>query len=113
MSSIEEIERQIQETKEKVSPLLAKMQRLQMELSGEKSRNWIKLHSVTRNKVESPPSDIYSLDQFGKWLKKHSSKQFCEWNGVILNTSEVILNRVNWNDCHGRYADLLENEEKD
>ena len=83
---------------------------VQQELSKLRSLEWIQANGVTRDNVEFASGDaaafwFVTVSDFAAWLKEHSAKPFCEWNGKLYRTRE-LLDRSAYLSGPGRTEDL-------
>lgn len=105
---------QIREERLKIAAELEPLQRRVRELQSIeddlRSRNFIEVNKVTRDQLQLSKGDgvpwFGYFKAFGDWLAAtNSTKRFCEWNGRIYFTSEVIAGRMEY-DAPGRADDV-------
>ena len=111
MDQLEELNQQIANLDETIAKLSHQRMTLQKQKETIKSIRWIEANNVKKSDVEKSHGDgkhFYHVRQFSDWLIAQGSwntKRFCEWNGVIYFTSEIIAGRL-LPDQPGRYCDL-------
>lgn len=80
---------------QKMSPLEERMSFLERERCRLESLRFIEVNGVTEDNLQRSSGDgipyFYEVNSFAKWLKAvNCKKRFCEWNGSILFTAEVV-----------------------
>lgn len=93
MSAVESIEKEIAAVTTQVKPLMRKLEKLRADLATAKSLEWIRVNNVNRSDVELLSDDKpYFANSFrwAIWLSENSRKRFCEWNGMIYHTAELV-----------------------
>ncbi len=108
--NIEAIDRQLADIQPNIDALIERKRILECHKRGLQSLEFIRANNITRNDVEmSSPGDgkpwFGDIWKFGKWLKTNSKKRFCEWNGGIYFTAEIIAERMS-EIAPGRVEDL-------
>ncbi len=111
MRTSEEIQKDVTSIQLKVTPLLAKLAKLEAELSHAKSVEFIKLKVIKRADVEMASGEgkpyFHLLDEFISWIiKQPRQKRFAEWNDRIYFTSDLIAGKMP--DMPARITDLTE-----
>lgn len=99
MSASHTLKSEIGKLQAEIKPLFEKMIKLQSELDDAESREFIEVNQIKKSDVqfsrcEGVPfhGDIYG---FSEWMKKtNCQKDWCEWNGRIYRTSDVITGRI-------------------
>lgn len=114
MRSIESIKDDIRELQSRLSPLQCSMESLRQELREAESLEFIRANKITLDDVETMDGDdkpyFTHAQKFLVWLARHSTKRFCEWNGLIYHRLEFISGECPL-DSPGRLADLVKLEE--
>jgi TolA-binding protein len=112
MDQLEELNQQIANLDETIAKLSHQRMTLQKQKQTIKSIRWIEANNVKKSDVEACSGEgkpyFLTIRQFSDWLIAQGSgntKRFCEWNGVIYFTSEIIAGRM-MPDQPGRYCDL-------
>lgn len=109
--TVQEIDIEITKLHSQIHQLKQKVELLESTKRHLKSKAFIELYSVTKNQVELSDGEgkpwFGTVHEFGGWLKRHSSKRFCEWNSYIYLTSEIIAGRMDREAC-GLVSDLPE-----
>lgn len=59
----------------------------------QESKEWISINNITLEDIERPEFQHWHISLFIEFLKgKDNCKKFCEWNGRIYYTNDVIQN---------------------
>lgn len=99
--SIQDIDRELAAIQEQLRPLWKRREQLTAERDQLLSRQWIEINGVTPANTQSsnPPGVWFShIEDYRRWLSEQSTpKQFCEWNGRIYFTSEILAGRIDQN----------------
>lgn len=100
--TLAEIEAEIADIAAKLKPLGERIEELERVKRKLVSRNWIAANNVTRDQVELSDGDdkpfFCDVFEFGKWMKENNvKKRFCEWNGLIYFTAEIIAGKMDRN----------------
>lgn len=108
--TIEQIEIELASIAEQMRPLAARCEVLNRELRKLLSQRWIAVNGVTKANLQLSAGDgvpcFSMLNNFAKWLRNtNCTKRFCEWNGTIYFTSEIIGGRMDPN-ATGRVEDV-------
>lgn len=93
--TLEECLHEISLLDQKMSPLEERMSFLERERCRLESLRFIEVNGVTEDNLQRLRGDgipfFDEVDDFIKWLKETKcEKRFCEWNGSILFTAELI-----------------------
>ena len=104
---IEKLDIQLKDLDSQVEKLMNKKRRIQSTINKEKSLIFIKENNITKENtqccdVEDGPY-FGHISKFAKWLKKNSNKKWCEWNGSIFLTSDVVNDKYEYTDGRYRY----------
>lgn len=108
--TLPEIETELAEIAAKMKPLMQRNTLLEAERTRLKSLEWIKANGVTRDQMQlsEEPGIRYfgDIGSFSYWLRAtKSTKRFCEWNGRVHLTAEIIAGRFN-RDAPGRIDEV-------
>lgn len=97
--TLDQIDAEVLDVVSAIRPLQIRLEALRMERAKLASRNWIAANGVKREDVETVDGEgkpYFGIAyKFIEWLKANSTKRFCEWNGRIYYTSEMITGRMN------------------
>jgi len=100
MSEIERVEAEISALEYKIGPLLAEKGKAISKLRELKSREFIRVNSITMDDVErsNTPSVWHgTYCEFGRWMKVQGvKKRFCEWNGCLYPTIDAMNGRMDY-----------------
>lgn len=92
------IQARLDDINENLAPLIRNRDELIKELRKVKSIEWIQRNHVTINQVEASDGEgkpyFGILHEFGKWLYDNSDKKYCEWNGRIYRSKEIIAGNM-------------------
>ena len=102
------LEAAIKKVDEELKPILAKRRDLTEQLAKEKSIAFIDVNHLKKRSVLSsndPSVRHWGLFSFFKEQLQYSNKDWCEWNGKIYLTSEILKGHIDPDAC-GRYEDL-------
>ena len=112
MDQLEELNQQIVNLDETIAKLSHQRMTLQNQKQTIQSIRWIEANNVKKSDVEKSDGVgkpyFFHIAKFSDWLiaqGNENTKRFCEWNGVIYFTSEIIAGRMMPNQP-GRYCDL-------
>lgn len=108
--TLPEIDKELAEIADAMKPLMQRNALLEAERTRLKSLEWIKANGVTRDRVQlsEEPGIRYfgDIGSFSYWLRAtKSTKRFCEWNGRIHLTAEIVAGRFE-RDAPGRIEDV-------
>jgi len=107
--SIQAIEAELQSIDDQMRPLRARAATLKNELRRLRSLAFIEANNVTIDDVELSSGDgkpwFGHINSFAAWLRQNSTRRFCEWNGQLYFTAEIIARRMDPN-AMGRMAEL-------
>jgi hypothetical protein len=93
-----EIAGQIAELRDRIRPLAKQLDALASQYRDARSREWIAANGVAADDVQTSRGDdlpfFGTIWAFAEWLKKtRCDKRWCEWNGRIYSTAEIIAGR--------------------
>jgi len=94
--TLEECLCEIKTVERELAPLERRMQFLETERRRLESKRFIEVNGVTKDNLQISRGDgiphFGEVNDFIKWLKETKcKKRFCEWNGSILFTAELII----------------------
>ena len=95
MKTLEEVTTELAGIKDRMRQLTARRSELERERGTLESAAFIAANKITRNDVQMSSGDDIpfhgNVAAFGKWLAEtNCRKRWCEWNGDIVLTAEVI-----------------------
>lgn len=110
----QEIQEEISKIDVKIRPWADRRDELERDLRKVKSANFITAFGITLDNIEMSKGTskpfFHHVYRFGVWLKEvECQKEFCEWNGRIYFTAEVIGGHLDPN-ATGRVEDLKGSE---
>ena len=108
--SLHDIKQQIDRHNVAIAALEERRDKLKREYCHLRSMQFIELHGITLSDVQISEGEgvpyFGDIRTFSEWMKStNCRKRFCEWNGRLYNTQEVI-NGFMEHDPPGRYEDL-------
>ena len=108
--SIAAVTKELAEVNAAIAPLAQRRDGLNRELQRLKSLAFIDANSVTLDEIElsdgDDKPDFGIICTFGEWMRRTGCrKRFCEWNGAIYFTAEVMAGRMDPN-APGRVEDV-------
>lgn len=100
--TIEQIDIELAELSAKVKPLLQRSEALNRERRRLLSVAFINANGVTRDEVQLSTGHAVPycgmINTFANWLRDTKCpKRFCEWNGTIYFTAEIVAGRMDPN----------------
>lgn len=108
--TLEELEQEIANTQNQIAPLKQKLDKLIRERNTVKSKLFIKINNITLENVEMSSGEgkpwFSTIMDFAKWMRKNGiTKRFCEWNGTIYFTAEILNGKMD-RDAPARITEL-------
>lgn len=108
--TLDQITNELAAVEEQIKPLLRRSAELKREKRKLESQAFIKANGVTLDDVELMSGEgkpwFGMLSEMAAWMRKtKSTKRFCEWNGIILFSAEVLNGNFDLN-APGRTVDL-------
>lgn len=108
--TLHQIARELASVEAELRPLLSRKESLEREERRLRSQAFIDANGVTRWNIEMSSGDdkprFQMITGFADWMRKaNCQKRFCEWNGFIYFTAEVLAGRLD-RDAPGRVEDL-------
>jgi hypothetical protein len=95
MKDSKQIQADIEDLQASVAPALLEIKKLEQELSDALSREFIAMHNITFDMVQTSNIEnvrIYDLPEFGKWMKESKcTKPWAEWNGRLYKSEEIKI----------------------
>lgn len=108
--TLDQIDAEIADVTSAIKPLSNRLEALKRERIHLLSRNWIAANGVSIENVELSSGDgkpYFGIAyKFIEWLKANSTKRFCEWNGRIYYTSEMITGRMDYDSSPALLDDV-------
>lgn len=110
MMTLDDVNVELGEVAKQLQPLLQRQTELQHEQARLESLAFIAINKVTRESIELSSGDgkpwLFDIGSFASWMKDNRcDKRFCEWNGRIYFTAEIIAGRMEPN-APGRMSEL-------
>ena len=107
--NLSDIQKEISALEYELGSVENKRDELKTKLSKAKSQAFITSNQITKDQVEHSSGDgkpwFGEIRRFAHWLEANSDKPWCEWNGLIYQTSEIVAGRMA-REATGRYQDL-------
>lgn len=99
MTTLNTVNREIEEIEAELKPLHKRKDELDRKKRLMLSLQFIEVNRITRDDIEMSEGAgktwFGHLDQFVKWMKDtNSAKRFCEWNGRIYFTSDLMHGKM-------------------
>lgn len=95
--TLEQVEVELAGIRERLAPLQRRHGLLVRRRRELRSKAFIAAYSLTRRDVEMSTGEgkpfFPHATYFAQWLRLHSSKRFCEWNGVIYHAADMMSGR--------------------
>jgi len=108
-SKVKELELKVKGLESTVKTLNSEKSRIQNTIDKRRSSIvFIKENNITKSNTEHSDTEdglwFGHFSKFGEWLENNSKKKWCEWNGVIYLTSDIVSGVFERTDGH--YGDL-------
>ena len=106
----DDIKLKLDEIGEQLKPLLFLQNRLKRDLAKALSIEFIKVNCLTKDVVQSSNGNDIPwfgyVGTFADWLRSNSTLTWCEWNGTLYRTIDILSGRMPV-DAPGKYDDLI------
>lgn len=112
--TIQEIQSELRSIDAQIDPLVRRKNQLLNNLRTLRSLAWIEANGVRLKDVQLSSGDGIpwhgTIDAFREWLASRiKKKRFCEWNGRLFVTSDVVAGSFDMNGP-GQLCDLKQKE---
>lgn len=107
---ISELERERCELIARRAPIDIRISQIDCELRSLRSKEFIRVNGIEADQIQQSRVDGVwhgTTWAYGKWLAEtNCDKPWCEWNGILFRTSDMIRGTLDWTAAHGLMEDV-------